>query len=129
MIRFLPTRSSAEDDEIRHHLIESADRLIAEGWEPEAAMAEARRRFGNIPRVRRRLGALRRSADVAEALHSVVNDARYAARALVANKVFAFAVIVTLALGIGAGSSMFAVVDAAIVRPLEFPDAERWVEV
>jgi putative ABC transport system permease protein len=57
----------------------------------------------------------------------VRQDLRYAVRSLAKQRVFAAAVTVMLALGIGASSAMFALVDAILLRPLPFPDADRLV--
>src|SRR5579863_5418917 len=54
-------------------------------------------------------------------------DARYGLRALARNPWFAFTAIVTLALGIGANTAIFSVIDAILIRSLPFPDANRLV--
>jgi putative ABC transport system permease protein len=58
-------------------------------------------------------------------MHSVVNDIRFAVRSLLTHRAFAAVIIATLALGIGANTAIFSVVNAALLRPLPFPDAER----
>jgi putative ABC transport system permease protein len=58
-------------------------------------------------------------------MHSVVNDIRFAIRSLLKHRAFAAVIIATLALGIGANTAIFSVVNAALLRPLPFPDAER----
>jgi putative ABC transport system permease protein len=127
--RFDPLVRSAEDEEIRHHLSECVDTLVEQGWEPEAARAEAERRFGAVPEVRRELSALALWTRLATALEFVAADIRYAVRGLWLNRTFTLAVVATLALGIGAVSSIFSVADAALLRPLAFAEADRWVQL
>ena len=55
-------------------------------------------------------------------MHSVVNDLRFAIRSLLKHRAFAGVVVATLALGIGANTAIFSVVNAALLRPLPFPD-------
>jgi putative ABC transport system permease protein len=129
MSRFDPLVRTDEDEEIGHHLAECVDALVQEGWEPASARAEAERRFGNVPRVRRELSALAFGARFATAVESFLADFRYAARGLWLNRTFTLAVVATLAFGIGALSSIFAVADAALLRPLAFAEADRWVQL
>ncbi len=56
-------------------------------------------------------------------MHSVVTDVRFAIRSLLKHRVFAAVIVATLALGIGANTAIFSVVNAALLRPLPFPDA------
>ena len=55
----------------------------------------------------------------------VVNDIRFAVRSLLKHRAFATVIVATLALGIGANTAIFSVVNAALLRPIPFPDAER----
>ena len=58
-------------------------------------------------------------------MHSVVNDIRFAVRSLLKHRAFATVIVATLALGIGANTAIFSVVNAALLRPIPFPDPER----
>jgi predicted permease len=62
-------------------------------------------------------------------MDSVLQDVRYATRRLCASPGFTLAVVATLAIGIGGTAATFSVVDAAILRPLPFPDSDRIVRV
>jgi len=58
---------------------------------------------------------------------SVLQDLRYAVRSLRASPLFTAVAVLTLALGIGATSTLFTVIDAVLLRPLPFPEADRIV--
>ena len=126
-IRQLLTRGRmARDvaDEIDLHLEEKIDELMAAGLTREAASAAARRAFGNVTLVREE------SRDVWRwPLDDVLGDIRYAVRQLRRAPSFAGAAILTLAIGIGANSAVFSVVNTVVLRPLPFPSPERLVSV
>ena len=67
------------------------------------------------------------SARAQATMHTVVSDIRFALRSLFARRAFSATIIATLALGIGANTAIFSVVNAALLRPLPFRDAERLV--
>jgi predicted permease len=116
------------DDEIRHHILERADELVQQGLTRGEALREAERRFGDIDRIHREMRG-RRKFRASHVLHAVGADLRYALRGVRRNPGFALALVSTLALGIGAASSIFAVIDALLLRPLPYRDAERFVEM
>ncbi|MEO6526612.1 MAG: ABC transporter permease [Gemmatimonadaceae bacterium] len=125
-----PARVASEvSDEVAFHLEMQARDLEAQGLEPEAARAEAVRRFGDVGAARAELGAIdharvRRSWR-AEWWEALVRDVYYAARGLGRQPAFAAFVIVTLGLGIGANTAMFSIADALVLRELPVPHAER----
>jgi putative ABC transport system permease protein len=112
------------DEEIRAHLDEAIERLVASGLSLEEATAQARRQFGN------RTAVLENSRDEwAIPLDHIAQDLRYAARTLARNPLFAAAVVLPLGLGIGANTAIFTVVNAALLRPLPYYDPARLVHL
>jgi predicted permease len=109
------------DDEIRFHLDERIDALVAEGLSRDEATARAQAEFGNPEETRRRLTAIDRrmaSGRRWSTWKALVNqDLRHAIRALRAAPAFTCLVIVTLALGIGANAATFSLADQLFLRP------------
>ena len=98
---------------------------MAAGLTREAAAAAARRAFGNVT-----LAAGGTATSGAGCpLDDVLGDIRYALRQLRRAPSFAGAAILTLAIGIGANSAVFSVVNAVVLRPLPFPSPDRLVSV
>ncbi len=111
-------------DEVRFHLAMREEQLRASGA-PDAR-AGARRRFGSVTRVR---DDLRDAWAVAPSLSSLLRDLRYAARLLRGSITFTSVVVLTLGLGIGANTAFFSVVNAVLIRPLGYADADRLVSM
>ena len=109
------------DRELEFHLAERTDELIAAGLSRTAARAEARRRFGNYGLQKERV----READVVTWLDALVNDLRYAVRGLRNTPMLALVAILSLALGIGANTAIFSLIDAVMIRdlPVSHPEA------
>ncbi len=126
-------RTSEIEQEIRHHLQECAEHLAERGMDPKDAKAEAARRFGDVEAVRRELDQIRRKGRLRRILRmafgSVWSDLRFTGRSYRRRPGFVIAVTLTLALGIGAATSIFSVLDAVLFRPLAYKDLDRWVEV
>lgn len=118
---------------MEHHLAERAERLIEEGWDPEEARAEAERRFGDFDGYHHETAEIARDVTwrrgAVERLGDVARDVRQTLRGVRRRPAFALTLIVTLALGIGGITSIFAVLDAVMLRPLPYDDPDELVSV
>jgi len=123
---FCRAREEADmDEELRFHLEQETELLREEGLEGQEARRQARIRFGGIQRFREEV----REARGTDLFDSLVRDTRYAARRLARDWRFTLPAVLVLALGIGANSAMFSVVNMALFRPQPFADADRLVNI
>jgi putative ABC transport system permease protein len=121
------------DEELTLHLEFTTEDLIAEGMKPSEARLEARRRLGDYQthqqacatEGRRQRRANRRN----QIMHHLLQDFTFALRSSRKRPGFAVVAIVTLALGIGATTTMFSVMDRVVLRPLPFADADQLLVV
>lgn len=113
------------DDDIREHIERETQDYIDRGLTPEEARRQALIRFGSVALAREDARAVWRW----RWLDELVTTTRIAARTWRRTPVLAGAIVVTLALGIGATTSVFAVVYSLLVQPFPFPDPDRLVWV
>ena len=118
-------------DELAFHVEMRTRELIAGGMAPDAARREALRRVGNLRRVAKACVDIGRKRDremrLVQWFQELTSDVRFAWRQLRAAPGFALVAALTLALGIGANSAIFALADATVLRPLPFPNPDRLV--
>jgi putative ABC transport system permease protein len=119
------------DEELEFHIEMRTRELVDRGMDPEAARAAAVARLGDVARLKRTCIDLGRKRDremrLTEWLLEVRDDVKFALRQMRRSPAFAVVAVTTLALGIGANSAVFALVDATLLRPLPFPQPDRLV--
>ncbi len=116
-------RSQALREEIELHLAEKAAELQAAGLPPHSARAEARRLFGNVEQKYEQS----REIWMTRFLSELAQDIRYGARTLLANRAFSALAILSLALGIGANTAIYSLMEAILLRSLPVTEPESLV--
>ena len=122
-------RTAELEDEIRTHLEMAIADRIARGESPTDAAANARREFGNSSLVQEIARDEWAGGGAAVAAERLVQDVRFALRMLGRAPGFAAVAILTIALGIGATTAVYSVVDATLVHPLPYPRADALVRI
>ena len=112
-------------DEIREHLEEKTEELLAGGMARKEAEAAARREFGNVTLLEED------SRDVWRwmSIENLFADVRYGLRMLGRNPVFTVVGLLTIAIGIGANAAVFSVVNCVLLKPLNYPRAHELVSL
>ena len=124
-----PNASRDVGDELRFHLEMRSREFIDQGMSPEMARRAAEAAFGDVAAIDSQLRLERESRERGKAradrAHELAMDVRFAVRTLRKNIGFTIATLATLALGIGAATAVFTVVNGVLLRPLPYPDPSR----
>ena len=129
-LRFFGPRGAADlDDELRFHIEMRVAEYRARGLSDAEARAATVRRLGDLAAARATCVAIttrqERRMTRTQLVDHLAHDARFALRSLGRNRTWTAVAIITLALGIGANSAMFSVVNHLLLNPLSYPHADR----
>jgi hypothetical protein len=121
------------DEEIELHIEMRTRELVDQGLDAATARAQAIKKMGDLAAFKRTCVDLGRKRDremsISLWLEELRDDVKFAFRQLRAAPAFTLVAVLTLALGIGANSAIFALVDATLLRPLPYRDANQLVTI
>jgi predicted permease len=116
-------------DEVEFHIEARTRELLDAGWPPDAAAAEARRQFGNHDAILSECHQidvrLEKKKSMTRHLRDLRGDIQFAVRQFVSQPLHSAVAVITLALGIGATTAIFSIVNAVLLEPLPYREPDR----
>jgi predicted permease len=118
-------RDAELEEELRAHIEMAAEEHLCRGMSAEDARRQALRSFGGVTQIREQY----REQRGVPMMEQLGRDLRFALRQLRKSPGFALTAVLTLALGVGANTAIFTLIDSILLRPLPFPEQERLVTI
>ncbi len=114
-------QKAAHDEELRFHVEQQVAKYVNSGMTPDEAARRARLQFGSVDRAQEECWEARGVS----LLEGFAQDVRYAGRTLWRSRWFTLCAVLTLALGIGANTAIFTVVNSVLLNPLPYPNPQE----